>query len=108
MNYLKLVLKLLDYGLLGLLLGFCYLLPSSEYRSAQGIAVYDPDTVLVIMWFVAGLIVPIGLLLIRAIRQRNGRFGWIKCGLLLTALALLSWRWFALNSYPYPFPEALG
>lgn len=105
---IKQLLTILGYGLIGLLIGFCYLFPSSEYRSAQGIPVYDLDTVLVIQWFVAGLIVPIDLLLVRAIRQRHERFGWLKCSLLLVALALLSWRWFTLNRYRYPFPEVLS
>ena len=96
---IKQQLTILGYGLIGLLIGFCYLFPSSEYRSAQAIPVYDPDTVLVIQWFVAGLIVPVSLWLVRAIRRRNQCFSWIKCGLLLVALALLSWRWFMLNRY---------
>ncbi|ABX05891.1 hypothetical protein Haur_3254 [Herpetosiphon aurantiacus DSM 785] len=101
-------LTILGYGLIGLLIEFCYLFPSSEYRSAQSIPVYDPDTVLVIQWFVAGLIVPVSFLLVRAIRRRNQRFRWVKYGLLLVALALLSWHWFTLNSHSYPFPAALG
>lgn len=105
---IKHVSTLLGYGLLGVMIGFCFLFPSSEYRSAQGIPVYDPDTVLLIQWFVAGLIVPVSLLLVRAIRQRHERFGWVRCGLLLVALALLSWRWLTLNRYSYPFPEVLG
>ncbi|WP_110515945.1 hypothetical protein [Herpetosiphon llansteffanensis] len=66
MKQLKRGFKLIGYSLLGLLIGFCYLLPSSDYRSAQGIPVYDSDTVLVMQWLVAGL-------LVWAIRQRQQR-----------------------------------
>ncbi|XSG75945.1 hypothetical protein ACP8Y2_02880 [Herpetosiphon llansteffanensis] len=107
MKQRKLWLKLIGYGLLSVLIGFCYLLPSSDYRSVQGIPVYDPDTVLVIQCLVVGLIVPVGLVLVWAIRQHQQRFGWFECGILLLGLALLSWRWLALNAYQYPFPEAL-
>ncbi|MBM7843854.1 hypothetical protein [Herpetosiphon giganteus] len=107
MKQCKRGLKLIGYGVLSVLIGFCYLVPTSEYRSAQGIAVYDPDTVLVIQWLVAGLLIPVGLLLVRAIRQRQQRFGWLESGVLLASLILLIWRWLALNAYQYPFPETL-
>lgn len=108
MKQLKRGLTLIGYGLLSVLIGFCYLLPSSDYRSAQGIAVYDPDTVLVMEWLVAGLSIPISLLLVRAIRQRQQRFGWLEAGLLLAGLILLIWRWLVLNAYQHPFPEAFN
>jgi len=36
---IKQQLTILGYSLIGLLIGFCYLFPSSEYRSAQAIPV---------------------------------------------------------------------
>ncbi|MCA0354787.1 MAG: hypothetical protein LCH85_22560 [Chloroflexi bacterium] len=89
-------------------MGFATFFPAANIVQPKPFRSYAPDTVLVIQWFVAGLIVPVSLWLVRAIRRRNQCFSWIKCDLLLVALALLSWRWFMLNRYSYPFPEVFG